>query len=413
MTFNRLFVSIFFLSLFAFCGVAAAADFSLVSKTASATDATIKIKASASVQIDAANLTLYQYPITLSSPSVEGEYRTGDGRALATDRTFQEKFTGLRSGEKYLIRVIYKKTGDSSLFTQDLGDITAKDVVTAQGIELPVEFVKSDTSISGITVKLRLSNTSTKKFNVTVVAKLDGAIVETRPTSVAPNSTAIVSFYSGMTPGKTYDFVMTGTQDGAPSIKYKPVTYEGVKVEGITGGAIGIITPPTKTSDLAIGAQSAKGSNVDKTTSPTMTTCTDGIDNDGDGRIDWTGGKIGGTPVGPDPSCISALSKEVPDDVVSNIIPCTNKCDLGSVFELINKLITFLITFLVLPVTIILFMYAGFKYITAQGNPSKIANVRKMVQHLVGGLLLVLCAWIIVKTLLLTLGYTDQLYFFE
>lgn len=142
-------------------------------------------------------------------------------------------------------------------------------------------------------------------------------------------------------------------------------------------------------------------------------TCSDGKDNDGDCRADWAGVTIEGETLPPDPACVTKQSSEYADDVLSSIIPCTDKCDLGSVFELLNNLIGFLIKVVMFPIAILMFMYAGYKYITAQGNPAKKANVKKMAGHLIGGLVLILCAWVIVKTVLILVGYEDNLFFFE
>lgn len=153
------------------------------------------------------------------------------------------------------------------------------------------------------------------------------------------------------------------------------------------------------------------------TTAQTATpkgTCSDGIDNNGDGTIDWNGGTINGKPVPADPSCISPDSMEQSDTVdKGSLVPCTNNCDLNSAMQLINNLITFLIKVILFPVAIIMFMYAGYTYITSQGNPSKRADVKKMLKHLILGLLLILCAWLIVKTLLVMIGYTDNTFFFN
>ncbi len=142
-------------------------------------------------------------------------------------------------------------------------------------------------------------------------------------------------------------------------------------------------------------------------------TCNDGKDNDGDCRADWGGVTIGGELYPPDPACVTKNSSEYADDVKSTIIPCTNKCDLGSVFELANKVIGFLIKVVLFPVSIFLFIYAGFKYITAQGNSAKKANIKKMIGNLILGIVLILCAWVIVKTVLVVVGYEDNLFFFE
>jgi hypothetical protein len=48
-------------------------------------------------------------------------------------------------------------------------------------------------------------------------------------------------------------------------------------------------------------------------------------------------------------------------------------------------------------------MYAGFKYITAEGNPSKIANLKKILGNIFLGIVLMLCAWLIVRTIMTTL----------
>ena len=45
-------------------------------------------------------------------------------------------------------------------------------------------------------------------------------------------------------------------------------------------------------------------------------------------------------------------------------------------------------------------MYAGFKYITAEGNPSKIANLKKILGNIVLGIVIMLCAWLIVRTIM-------------
>lgn len=106
----------------------------------------------------------------------------------------------------------------------------------------------------------------------------------------------------------------------------------------------------------------------------------------------------------PDPSCFSPTStEEKGDDVVSEIIPCTDKCTFGDVFRLLNNIIKFFFKTLLIPIFIIILMYAGFKYITAEGNPSKIANLKKILGNIFLGIVLMLCAWLIVRTIMTTL----------
>ncbi len=156
---------------------------------------------------------------------------------------------------------------------------------------------------------------------------------------------------------------------------------------------------------------------VTTTTTTPKDQCHDNIDNDKDGKADQYGvdlqkydGKDYGFGVNngdgvmdlePDPSCFSSTAQyEVADDVVSSIIPCTDKCTFSDVFKLINNLIKFFFTKLLIPIFVIILMYAGFKYITAEGNPSKIANLKKILGNIVLGIVIMLCAWLIVRTIM-------------
>jgi hypothetical protein len=152
--------------------------------------------------------------------------------------------------------------------------------------------------------------------------------------------------------------------------------------------------------------------------------CNDGIDNQigdgndygygvgkGDNKADHFGvdslvdGKTDGViDIEPDPSCFSeTATEEKGDDVVSTIIPCTDKCTFSDVFRLLNNIIKFFFTTLLIPIFITLIMYAGFQYITAQGNSGKVANLKKMLLNFLKGIILILCAWLIVRTIMTTL----------
>jgi hypothetical protein len=161
------------------------------------------------------------------------------------------------------------------------------------------------------------------------------------------------------------------------------------------------------------------------------TTCCDGKDNQigdgqdygygvgqGDGKADFYGligqkdGKIFIYP--PDPACIKPTSEEIADlPVEGKLIPCTNKCSFPDVVKILNNLLTFLITTIFLPLFILVFMYAGYQYLTAQGNPSKVANVKKLLMNVVIGLVIVLTAWLVVKVLFQTIGVDEGLLFID
>jgi hypothetical protein len=137
----------------------------------------------------------------------------------------------------------------------------------------------------------------------------------------------------------------------------------------------------------------------------TANQCNDGLDNDGDGKADYGGGdknNDGVLDMEPDPSCFSqTATTELKDDVAEHsLIPCTDKCTFTDIFRLFNKIVTFFFTVLLIPLFIIMIMYAGYQYITAQGNPSKVANLKRMAGNMLKGIVLILCAWLIVRTIL-------------
>lgn len=144
--------------------------------------------------------------------------------------------------------------------------------------------------------------------------------------------------------------------------------------------------------------------------------CNDGKDNFNDGKADYCGVDCtgpAGVPDGkldlePDPSCKAPKDTEKEDLPAGELLSCYNYCTFSDVLKTINKFITFLITTLFVPTIILLFMLAGFKYLTAQGNPSKVANLKKMIINIVVGMLLVLCSWLIVKVLLTILVRDDD-----
>ncbi|GEM_PF-986588 len=98
----------------------------------------------------------------------------------------------------------------------------------------------------------------------------------------------------------------------------------------------------------------------------------------------------------------------------SGLIPCDgNDCNLNSVMQLFNTLQNFFFHTLLLPIFVIMVMYLGFSYLTAGGKPGQHAKLGSMAWHMLAGLVLMLCAWLIVHTILSLLGYTDTFRFFS
>lgn len=131
--------------------------------------------------------------------------------------------------------------------------------------------------------------------------------------------------------------------------------------------------------------------------------CNDGKDNHNNDKADYYGVDTDGDGVldlEPDPSCIAPSDTEKPDEFAGKLLSCYNYCTFTDLLKTLNNFITFLITTLFIPTVVIVFMYAGFKYLTAQGDPKKIVSLKKIVANIFIGLLLVLCSWLIVKVVL-------------
>lgn len=92
----------------------------------------------------------------------------------------------------------------------------------------------------------------------------------------------------------------------------------------------------------------------------------------------------------------------------SKIISCYNNCGFDDLLMTINNLIVFLITVLFIPIVVIMIMYAGFSYLMAQGDPKKLVSLKSMAKHIILGMLLVLCAWLVVKVLLTVVVKDDD-----
>jgi hypothetical protein len=146
--------------------------------------------------------------------------------------------------------------------------------------------------------------------------------------------------------------------------------------------------------------------------------------NNGDGKADFTGvdtNNDGVLDLEPDPSCFSKTSTvEVSDDLARDtkggllsVIPCTDKCTFGDVFKLLNNIFTFFFTKLLIPIFVIMIIYAGISYLGSQVSGMKKVELKSLFGHMIGGLLLILFAWLIVHTILVLLGYQEGLVFFQ
>jgi hypothetical protein len=84
-------------------------------------------------------------------------------------------------------------------------------------------------------------------------------------------------------------------------------------------------------------------------------------------------------------------------------------CDFNAALATIDRIIKFLLYIIVLPVAAILFAWAGIKLIVARakGKAGAMSEAKELIGRVVVGLIIAMGAWILIKFVLVILGYTD------
>lgn len=87
----------------------------------------------------------------------------------------------------------------------------------------------------------------------------------------------------------------------------------------------------------------------------------------------------------------------------TGLIPCTgatsNPCNFNKLIELAKGIIDFLVLASI-PLATISFMYAGFLYLTAGGDTSKVKQAHSIFWKVLWGFIIILSAWLIVDLIL-------------
>lgn len=80
-------------------------------------------------------------------------------------------------------------------------------------------------------------------------------------------------------------------------------------------------------------------------------------------------------------------------------------CSWNELMVLVDNIITFIIKYMVIPIAAIMFAYAGFELVSSGGSTEKRGIAKKVFTNTVIGLIIVVAAWLIIKTILSILGY--------
>jgi len=186
------------------------------------------------------------------------------------------------------------------------------------------------------------------------------------------------------------------------------------------GAGVWSATDPTPPSTTTPPPSTTTPPNTTNPTSNTITpqttgTCDYGPDGVTDPNSDSTqciaaNGAVGFTPTGSTTeqyftSTTSSASTTLP----GGLVPCDNvgtKCDFNALLAMINGVIHFILFFMVVPISAIMFAYAGFLLITAGGEAAGARTKAKNIfTDAVIGLIIAVACWLIVSTVLHILGY--------
>ncbi len=85
------------------------------------------------------------------------------------------------------------------------------------------------------------------------------------------------------------------------------------------------------------------------------------------------------------------------------------ECTFEKLLLLVNKVLRFLIFIIGVPIVTLSFAYAGFLMVTSGGNSGKKEEAKKIITSATIGLVVLLAAWLIVRTVLLVFGYSGPL----
>ncbi len=83
------------------------------------------------------------------------------------------------------------------------------------------------------------------------------------------------------------------------------------------------------------------------------------------------------------------------------------ECGWGDLIVLLNRILQYII-FISASIAVLMFVYAGFLYLTAFGEMGKVEQAHRIFSSTITGIVLILIAWLIVATLLKVLEISPE-----
>jgi len=87
-----------------------------------------------------------------------------------------------------------------------------------------------------------------------------------------------------------------------------------------------------------------------------------------------------------------------------------NPCNFNMVMAFINNAINFLVIKLATPLFALIIVYAGWLYLSSGGSSENVTKAKTILKNSVIGYIVALAAWLIVKSILLGLGFTGPMF---
>ncbi len=107
-------------------------------------------------------------------------------------------------------------------------------------------------------------------------------------------------------------------------------------------------------------------------------------------------------PSGPSTVGNDIILPDGPD----SLVPCKGlDCDFNSLMKLANNIIDFLLKTVALPLFALIFAYVGWLYMSSAANPSQRSRAKGILLNSVVGFIIAMAAFLIIKLVLVTLGY--------
>jgi hypothetical protein len=97
--------------------------------------------------------------------------------------------------------------------------------------------------------------------------------------------------------------------------------------------------------------------------------------------------------------------------VSAALVPCGepgNPCKLCHLWQLFKNVLDFVLYNVVIPGAVLLFAYAGILVLTAGGSQERVKRGRTVFTNTVVGLVIIFCSWLIIGTIMNTLGGGSQ-----